>query len=88
MNSPVCLHHSRFTKHLNPDDISLSFLKGKGELKNLDLNADFITDVLRLPPWIRIKSVFCDQIKIEVPFTDLHKSPIRCVSDMRVCYML
>lgn len=79
------LYNNRFTKHLNPNDISLSFLKGKGELNNLDLNADFITDVLRLPPWIRIKSVFCDQIKIHVPFTDLHKSPIRCVSLVCVC---
>ncbi len=77
---------NRFTKHLNPNDISLSFLKGKGELNNLDLNAEFITDVLRLPPWIRIKSVFCDQIKIDVPFTDLHRSPLRCVSVGRAQY--
>ena len=75
MNTPL-----RFTKDLKPSDITLSFLRGKGELNNLDLDAQVISNILRLPPWIQVRSVYCDQIKIDVPFTDLHKSPLRCVS--------
>lgn len=70
---------ARFTKNLKPSDITLSFLKGKGELNNLDLDAQVISSILRLPPWIQVRSVYCDQIKIDVPFTDLHKSPLRCI---------
>lgn len=70
----------RFTRDIKPADLSLSFLRGKGELRNLDLNTDVIASVLRLPPWIKIERVFCDSIRIDVPFTDINKSPIRCVS--------
>lgn len=70
----------RFTRDIKPSDISLSFLRGKGELRNLDLNTDVISSALQLPPWIKIDHVFCDTIKLDVPFTDLNKSPIRCVS--------
>ena len=70
----------RFTRDIKPSDISLSFLRGKGELRNLDLNTDVISSALQLPPWINIDHVFCDTIKLDVPFTDLNKSPIRCVS--------
>lgn len=75
----------RFTKDLKPSDISLSFLRGKGELRNLELNSELITDALRLPPWISVDRVFCDSVRVSVPFTDLHKSPIHCVSKRQIC---
>lgn len=71
---------ARFTKDLKPDDISLNFLRGKGELRNLELNAELINEVLRLPPWIAVSKVHCDSIRVSVPFTDLHRSPIHAVS--------
>ena len=74
-------YNHRFTKDLKPGDISLSFLRGKGHLKNLALDEGVIQEVLRLPPWISINKVHCDEIAIEVPFTDLNKSPINCVSN-------
>jgi hypothetical protein len=70
---------ARFTRNVKPADISLSFLRGKGELRNLDLNTDVIAGALQLPPWISIDNVFCDTIKVVVPFTEINKSPIRCV---------
>ena len=53
-----CVH--RFTKDLKPSDISLGFLTGRGVLTNLELNCDFITEVLQLPPWIRVARFFED----------------------------
>ena len=76
----LSLARSRFTRDIKPSDISLSFLRGKGELRNLDLNTDVISSALQLPPWISIDHVFCDMIKLDIPFTDLNKSPIKCVS--------
>ena len=75
----------RFTKDLKPSDISLSFLRGKGELRNLELNSELITDALGLPPWISVNRVFCDSVRVSVPFTDLNKSPILCVSLLPHC---
>ncbi|XP_019849692.1 PREDICTED: uncharacterized protein LOC100636695 [Amphimedon queenslandica] len=73
---------AKFTRDIKPSDISLSFLRGKGELRNLDLNTDVISSALQLPPWISIDHVFCDMIKLDIPFTDLNKSPIKCMLGM------
>ena len=69
----------RFTKDLKPSDISLNFLTGKGTLLNLELNAQFITEVLQLPPWIQISRVVCDKIRGRVPFTSLSSEPVTFV---------
>ena len=65
-NLPFLLSISRYTKGLKPKDISLQFLSGKGELKTLELNPDFINRVLMLPPWIEIHRAKCDSIKCKV----------------------
>ena len=80
-NSSLTLHTpSRFTKDLKPADISLNFLTGKGELHNLELNAEYITEVLQLPPWIHISRVVCNTIRAHVPFTSLRNDPVHFVS--------
>ncbi|CAI8014582.1 UHRF1-binding protein 1-like, partial [Geodia barretti] len=68
---------AKFTKDLKPSDISLAVLTGKGVLTNLELNCDFITQVLQLPPWIRVARVMCDRIRAHVPFTNLRNDPIQ-----------
>ncbi len=73
----LCLH--RFTKDLKPSDISLSFLTGKGHLSNLELNAQFISEVLQLPPWVAVSRVVCDTIRAKVPFTSLNTDPVNFV---------
>lgn len=80
-NSSLTLHNPpRFTKDLKPADISLNFLTGKGELHNLELNAEYITEVLQLPPWIHISRVLCNTIRAHVPFTSLRNDPVHFVS--------
>jgi len=80
-NSSLTLHTPpRFTKDLKPADISLNFLTGKGELHNLELNAEYITEVLQLPPWIHISRVLCNTIRAHVPFTSLRNDPVHFVS--------
>ena len=59
---------------------TLKFLTGKGGLNNLELNAQFLTEILQLPPWIQISRVVCDQIKAHVPFMKLGTEPIKFVS--------
>ena len=77
---------SRFTKDLKPADISLSFLSGKGVLRNLELDADFITEVLQLPPWLCVSRVVCDTIRAQVPFTSLRNDPLHIVSCVLCLY--
>ena len=71
--------YHRFTKDLKPTDISLGFLKGNGVLTNLELDCDFITGALQLPPWMRVARVMCDRIRAHVPFTSLRNEPIQIV---------
>lgn len=78
--SVVLLLSCRFTKNLKPSDISLSFLSGKGHLSNLELNAQFISEALHLPPWVSVSRVVCDTIKARVPFTNLKTDPVNFVS--------
>ena len=56
----------RFTKALTPDDIDLNLSKGIGVLKNLELDAVYISDITNLPPWLEIAYIVCDNIKVEV----------------------
>ena len=60
--------HYRFTKDLKPRDINLSFFSGKGELKNLELDPNFLNEVLQLPPWIGFHSATCDNIRAKVNY--------------------
>lgn len=63
----VChFDYLRFTKDLKPQDINLSFLSGKGELNNLELDPNFLNEILELPPWVEFQSAVCDNIKAKV----------------------
>ena len=86
-NVHICMYVvRRFTKDLKPSDISLAILTGRGVLTNLELNCDFISTALQLPPWIRVAKVICDRIRAHVPFTSLRNDPILIVSF--VCCLL
>lgn len=51
---------------MSPSKISLKFLKGEGELRNLELNEKFLTDLLELPPFIRLTRAVCNKISAKV----------------------
>ncbi|KAI6651501.1 UHRF1-binding protein 1-like [Oopsacas minuta] len=72
---------ARFTKTLTPDDIDLNLSKGIGVLKNLELDAEYISDITHLPLWLEISSIVCDNIKVEVHITKIQTKPIHIVID-------
>ncbi|XP_050307973.1 UHRF1-binding protein 1-like [Anthonomus grandis grandis] len=69
-------HLSRFTKNLSADKINFSTFKGEGELSNLELNEDVLTDLLELPCWLRLKKAWCNKVTFRVPWTKLKTVPI------------
>ena len=56
----------RFTKNLSPNKISVKFLKGEGELHNLELDETTLAELLELPPWIRLTKATCNRISAKV----------------------
>lgn len=72
---------ARFTKSLNSDDIDLNLSRGTGALKNLELDAEYISEITNLPPWLEITSILCDNIKVEVHITKIQTKPIHIVID-------
>lgn len=69
-------------KHLSSDRINVSTLKGEGELTNLELDEDVLTDLLALPTWMKIKKASCNRVNIRIPWTRLKSHPILLVHTM------
>ncbi|XP_048481286.1 UHRF1-binding protein 1-like [Plutella xylostella] len=69
-------HLSRFTKNLSPEQISLSALRGSGELHDLTLDEDLLTDLLELPGWLRLTSARCNRATFRIQWTKLKTVPI------------
>jgi len=72
---------ARFVKNLDPSQISLKFLKGEGELLNLELNEKVLTELLELPPWLQLKKAICNRICAKIHWTSLKTDPIRLFLD-------
>ncbi|KRY53163.1 UHRF1-binding protein 1-like [Trichinella britovi] len=73
IKNQILKHFSRFAKNVSPDQISVEVLRGKGELYNIELNEDVLTDVLEFPswiPWTRLKThpvlLFIDEVRVEL----------------------
>ena len=56
----------RFAKNIDPSQISLKFLKGEGELTNLELDEAVLSDLLEFPPWLQLTKVTCNRISAKV----------------------
>ncbi|EPB69659.1 hypothetical protein ANCCEY_11245 [Ancylostoma ceylanicum] len=75
MSQMSVINATIFARNLKPEQISLDVLKGKSKLQFIELNEEVLTDVLELPPWLRIKQAFCtgvtfiDEINVEVVLT-------------------
>ncbi|XP_050682750.1 UHRF1-binding protein 1-like [Leptidea sinapis] len=69
-------HLSRFTKNLSPEQISLSALRGSGELHDLTLEEDLLTDLLELPGWVRLTAAKCNRASFRIQWTKLKTVPI------------
>lgn len=81
--------HYRFTKNLSADKINLSTFKGEGELSNLELDEDVLTELLELPSWLRLTNAWCNRVSFRIQWTKLKSVPIFLVSfEMKVVVLL
>lgn len=77
----ILKHLSKFVLNLNPNQISLSALKGEGELLNLELNCAVLTELLELPVWVRLVQATCNRAAIRIQWTKLKTVPIQLSLD-------
>jgi len=77
----ILKHLSKFVLNLNPNQISLSALKGEGELSNLELNCAVLTELLELPVWVRLVQATCNRAAIRIQWTKLKTVPIQLSLD-------
>lgn len=68
-----------YTKNLSSDKINLSTFRGEGELSNLQLDEDVLTDLLELPMWLRLTSAWCNHVSFRISWTKLKSVPITLV---------
>ena len=66
---------------MSPDQIHLSALKGEGELKNLELNDQVLTELLELPSWLRLTKATCNRVSVRIQWTKLKSIPIHLSLD-------
>lgn len=74
---PFC----RYTKNLSSDKINISTFKGEGELSNLQLDENVLTELLELPSWLRLTSAWCNHISFKVSWAKLKSVPITLTLD-------
>lgn len=70
----------RFTKNLSPDKINVSTFRGEGDLSNLQLDENVLTELLELPSWIRLTSAWCNHVSFRITWTKLKSVPIILVN--------
>ncbi|EAL39579.3 AGAP008379-PA, partial [Anopheles gambiae str. PEST] len=65
-----------YTKNLSPDKVNLSAFRGEGELSNLQLDENVLTELLELPAWLRLTSAWCNHVSFRISWTKLKSTPI------------
>lgn len=81
IKNQIIKHLSKFARNLKPEQITLEILKGKSQLRNIELNEDVLSDLLELPPWLRITKAFCNCVGVQIPWTSLKTLPIHIICD-------
>ncbi|CAM9667386.1 unnamed protein product, partial [Choristocarpus tenellus] len=59
------------------EQLSLSFLKGKGEMRDLEVNCEAINDLLTNVPVIRFSKIHINRLWVKVPLRQIRVEPIR-----------
>uniref|UniRef100_A0A1I7Z7N7 Chorein_N domain-containing protein n=1 Tax=Steinernema glaseri TaxID=37863 RepID=A0A1I7Z7N7_9BILA len=72
---------SKYARNVTPDQITVEILRGKSELKDVELNEEVLTDVLELPPWLRIRRAYCNRVQVKVSWTKLTTVPVKIFVD-------
>lgn len=77
----VLFSYCRYTKNLSSDKINISTFKGEGELSNLELDENVLTELLELPSWLRLTSAWCNHITFKISWAKLKSVPITLTLD-------
>lgn len=64
---------------MSSDKINISTFRGEGELSNLQLDENVLTDLLELPSWLRLTSAWCNHVSFRISWTKLKSVPITLV---------
>ncbi|KAL3079011.1 hypothetical protein niasHS_014793 [Heterodera schachtii] len=90
LKNQIIKHLSAFARNLKPEQITMELLRGKGQLRDLELNEEVLAEKLELPPWLKIVSARCDRVSIKIPsWNKLRSAPIQLyVDDIRVTVRL
>lgn len=83
MNDCACFNY-RYTKNLSSDKINISTFRGEGELSNLQLDENVLTELLELPAWLRLTSAWCNHVSFRISWTKLKSVPITLVSNVGI----
>ena len=54
----------------------MSAFRGEGELSNLQLDENVLTELLELPSWLRLTSAWCNHVSFRITWTKLKSTPI------------
>lgn len=57
----------------------MSTFRGEGDLSNLQLDEEVLTELLELPSWIRLTSAWCNHVSFRISWTKLKSTPITLV---------
>jgi hypothetical protein len=76
MHNRDVLPSFRYTKNLSSDKINISTFKGEGELTNLQLDENVLTELLELPSWLKLTSAWCNHISFRISWAKLKSVPI------------
>lgn len=76
IKNQIIKHLSAFARNLKPEQITLEVLRGKGQLRNLELNEDVLSERLELPPWLKIVKAHCSCVSVKIPWHKLRSLPI------------
>lgn len=57
----------------------MSTFRGEGDLSNLQLDENVLTDLLELPSWLRLTSAWCNHVSFRISWTKLKSTPITLV---------
>lgn len=75
-------YFSSYIKNLSSDKINISTFRGEGELSNLELDENVLTELLELPLWLRLTSGWCNHVSFRISWTKLGSVPITLVSNL------
>lgn len=75
-----------YIKGLRKDQVNLNFVKGKGELTDIEVNARAVNDLLQLPN-LQFTKICVNRLRVKASLRKLKTKPIVVYADRVTCHM-